>query len=415
MNASYYIQEKKVNRKGRTTVMLDLAWQGQRLQVSSGTMCEPGNFTPEGKKLLNTREDNSLAKNHSLGQLKLNIEAGYLDLQRKLGQNAAISKNAVRQMAEEFLGRPERVPVAVPSRDRESVWELYARWQHINRLKYSKGHLRRYMPVKKWLDQYAPDFKLALLDEEWVQGYENWLLEDSTLRNASLRTHRQFFRQMLKFSRMPFEWLDNPYNENTPGVDLTYAEMQRVYSTEYLHEDLRAAADVYVFLCQIGLRYGDFMKLDAVERFQMADGEILIIHNHLQNKTKAPVTIVLNNNATAIWNKYGGQLPKVTNQEFNRRLKQIGRAAQLTRQVAHTTVRGKVYTTVHRPLWQLLTAHTARHTCASLLLEGSGGKDLSQITLGQSARQSTNIYARPKIEKQISDTLGAWENLEAKK
>lgn len=414
MNASYYIQAKKVNKKGRTTIMMDLAWQGSRLQLSSGVMCEPQNFTPEAKKVLHNREEGSLSKNFILAKLKLALEEGYLDLERRTGRTSTISVDAIRVLAKEFMGKPERVPVAVPSRDRETVWNLFARWQHLNRHKHSESHLRRFVPVKRWLDQYAPAFELSVLNEEWVQGYINWLFENSTLRNSSLRTHVAFFRTMLKINRMPYEWLDNPYTETTPGVDLHYDEMQRVYVTEYLHEDQRAAADVYVFLCQVGLRYGDFLKLDAVVPYQTPDGEVLVILDQRQGKTKAPVSVPLNEMATAIWNKYSGSLPKISNQEFNRRLKEVGRVAKLTRQVAHTTVRGKDYTTSHKPLWQLLTAHTARHTCACLLLEGSGGKELSQLTLGQSSRSSTNIYARPKMPQQVSDTLDAWKKTKSR-
>ena len=92
----------------------------------------------------------------------------------------------------------------------------------------------------------------------------------------------------------------------------------------------------------------------------------------------------------------------------------MGRAAGLNRLVSFTIARGKDYITEQKPLWQLLTAHTARHTAGSLLLEGSGGKELSQHTLGHGDKRSTNLYSRPKQLQQIKDTLAAWQALTSK-
>lgn len=422
MNATYFIQRTKISRKGTCIIHLDLAWRGYRLQLSSGLRCAPENFTPDArnKKLVHSREDNSLALNWKLQQLRLDVELGYLGLEREHQRVRDITPAMVRELVSALLGRqvlPEALkPSQEPgSRAGQDIWEVFGRWRHLNRLKFSEGHLRHFLPAKKWLAIYAPHLTVEELDEEWVQSYVNWLLEHSTLRNGAIRTHLKFFRAMLKFSRLPYEWLVNTYHEHTPGVDLTYQEVQQLYAAEYFLPELRETADVYTFLCMVGLRWSDYLTLDTVTPVPTAQGEVLVILDKQQQKTRQAVTVPLNAIATEIWRKYDGRMPKVTNQEYNRRLKLMARVAKLDRLVDITTVRGIVYSTVRRPLYEVISAHTSRHSFASQLLEGSGNNlALVSEVIGHDDIKTTTIYARKKQLQSIADTLQAWDNLKNK-
>ncbi len=423
MNISYYIQPKKANSKGKTTVMLDFAWRGYRLQVSSGVMVSPENFINDAKKLIHTREENSLSLNWKLAQLRLNLMAGYLKLDGEAGFEKEITLEQVRTMAKKLTGKADKSNYSSARASEQlsakptgtDIWVTHTRWQDLNRLKHSASHLRRFLPVKKWLDRYAPHFTLEELNEEWVQGYTNWLLENSSLRNGGMRAHFIFFRLMLKFAHLPFEWLKQPFSEYTPGVDLTYEEVQRIYRTDYSSLQLRETADMYVFLCQVGLRFSDYLLLKKVTPIQTDSGEVLVIMDHLQKKTKQAVTIPLNPLARTIWEKYGGNMPNPTNQTYNQRLKQMGKGAGLNRMVEVTTVRGNDYTTLQRPLYEVISAHTSRHTFACLVLEAKSS-DIHVVSnaLGHATDKTTGIYARHKQAIMISDTLEAFQELDRK-
>jgi integrase len=425
MNISYYIQAGKVNKKGATTVMLDLTWRGYRLQFSSGVMVRPENFIPnwpaarqpKNAKLLHTAEENALTKNWQLATLKLDLEKEYAVWEVEAKRQKDITPDQVRELVKKLTGRDVARAATVPSKPKpkeENIWYWYERWKHLYRNDFADSHLRRFLSCKKWLDRYHPELVLSELNEEWVQGYHNWLLENSQLRNGTIRIHLMFFRTMLRFARLPYEWLQVPTAENTPGVDLTYQEVLQLHQGQYPTAIMQHIVDAYVFLTQVGLRYGDYLALEAVVPVQTDKGEVLVILDLRQGKTRDAVTIPLTPLATKLWKKYKGQMPKYSNQEFNREIKLAARIARLTRKVLVTTAHGKEYRSQERPLYEIISAHTARHTCASLLLEASGGKELSQLTLGQSSRQSTNIYARHKQLSQIQQTLDAWDNLKKK-
>lgn len=428
MNVNYYIQRGKVNRKGQTPVMLDLNWRGYRLQLSSGVMAAPENFVPDwpldkqprNARVLHTSEPNSLALNWTLDTLRLDLQKQYLAWDVEYGRQRDITPALVREKVSELLGRHvARAAMAATPKRGKTIWDYHEEWLQLYRHKYAENYLRKFHGVKQWLDQYSPHLELRDLNETWVQQYVNWMLETPSLRtgelprNGTIGKHLGFFRAMLRFARLPYEWLQNEFTENTPGVDLFYSEVLAIRNGQYLTPELQQTADTYVLLTQLGLRYGDWLRLSASDlETVLVDGRSrLVFYEFRQGKTAAPVTVAFSDMATEIWQQYGGNLPKVANQTLNERLKYVGRAAGLTRLVSFTIARGKDYITEQKPLWQLLTAHTARHTAGSLLLEGSGGKELSQHTLGHGDKRSTNLYARPKQLQQIQETLAAWQNL----
>ena len=125
-----------------------------------------------------------------------------------------------------------------------------------------------------------------------------------------------------------------------------------------------------------------------------------------QQKTSEPVLIPLPPAAAAIWQRYGGRLPLPSQQERNRRLKALGRAACLTREFVEVAFAGKARTEDVRPLYEVLTTHTARHTGAALLVLGSeGDQTLKEIALGHVA---ASVYGYDTLERYGPLLLQAW-------
>jgi len=113
--------------------------------------------------------------------------------------------------------------------------------------------------------------------------------------------------------------------------------------------------------------------------------------------------------AAAIWQRYGGRLPLPSQQERNRRLKSLGRVAGLTREFVEVAFAGKARTEDVRPLYEVLTTHTARHTGAALLLLGSeGDQTLKEIALGH---VSASVYGYDTLERYGPLLLQAWEQV----
>lgn len=424
MNVGFYMQSGPVNKQGKRPVLVDVSWQGNRVYVSSGKLVTPDGFVPnwpkarqpKSPKLIHSSEDNSLALNWYFSQLKLNIERDFLALERDCGCVKAITKEMVKALVKNLTGAAVPSVAKVKPKAETSIWAYHAKWRTIYAHRHSESYLRKFDGIKDWLERYAPDFQLTDLDETWVQQYEAWMLVTPSLRTGRIsRTgtigkHLSFFKAMLKFARLPHDWLVNNYTENTPGTDLRYEEVLAIYRHEYPFDDWRVTADQYVLLTQLGMRYGDWLRFsekDVIE-VTLEGRQRLVYLDFRQGKTKEPVSVGFSDLAEEIWRKYQGKFKKVANQTFNERLKFIGRAAGLTRIVKTTTVSGKTYTPTERPLWELLTAHTARHTAGSLLRKATGNNELAQHTLGHTSQRTTDIYAHPGLE-QVKASISAWE------
>lgn len=213
-----------------------------------------------------------------------------------------------------------------------SIWAYHAKWKALYAHRHSESYLRKFDGIKTWLERYCPDLRMEQLDKEWVQVYIACMLNTPSLRTGKVpRTgtigkHLGFFKAMLKFTRLPHDWLVNNYTENTPGTDLRYEEVLAVYQHEYLFDELRATADQYVLLTQLGMRYGDWLRFTEkhVQSFLLNGSPRLICLDFRQGKTKEPVMVAFSDLAEEIWHRYLGQFEKVANQTFNERLKFVG-------------------------------------------------------------------------------------------
>lgn len=128
-----------------------------------------------------------------------------------------------------------------------------------------------------------------------------------------------------------------------------------------------------------------------------------------QEKTGEPVLIPFPEPAAAIWLARSGKLPMPSQQERNRRLKQLGQLAGLTREFVEVSFSGKVRHEQVSPLWSVLTTHTARHTGAALLVWASDGdQTLKELALGH---VSASVYGYDTIERYGPQLLSAWEKV----
>lgn len=258
------------------------------------------------------------------------------------------------------------------ARDHHTEWLV--RYSH----KFSSRYLRRFDEVWPWLDLYAPELQLTALNGVWMQKYANWLLQTENPytgempHDGTVGRHMEFFRTMLKFARLPHDWLKGVPVAEMPVVALSYPEMLAIYDAVYPTDELRQTADQFLLLSQLGMHYTDWLRLckEHVEVMIFNDKAQFVLFRHQQAKSSAQLNVGLPHISEIIWKQYGGHFEKVPKQQFNARLKVVGFVAGLSREVTLPMEASQDGPIASRPLWQLLTARTARHTCASLLIEG---------------------------------------------
>jgi integrase len=147
------------------------------------------------------------------------------------------------------------------------------------------------------------------------------------------------------------------------NIYLTQEEIERFALVDCIgREDLKRERDRFMVSYYLILRYGDSIRIRR-DRFFDRDG-VTYYRNEAQ-KTGTVSYVPVKPRALEILTRYGYDLSGDTNQEANRKLKQLGALAGI-----NSNVDGK-------PKWQRITTHTARRSAATNLM--LAGVELNQI------------------------------------
>ena len=427
VNVSFRIQKGRVNKHGESLVMVRVTWQGERVSVSTGQLITPDAFKLHWPQ---TRQSNALQTeavdtelNAHFTRLKAGIEHRFHALERVVGQAKAITPDMVRVLVKDATGAS--VPAVDGRLAPKTIWHYHAEWQVENSLRLSQRALHRFDNLWQWLDEYAPGLELTALDERWLRDYANWVVQnlnpftDKAAHDGTVGSHLRFFGAMLAFARMPHAWLQNVTVSTVPVVTLSPAELIAIRNTVYrrtrfhLAEELRQTADQYVLLSLLGIRYRDWLRLseEDVTVVTVLGKPQLLLKKAGQSPNRTSFVAVLPDLAAEIWLQYSGRFATVPKEEFNERLRYIGLAAQLTRVVSFDATYNDYIINTIRPISYLLTARTARHTAAALLLAGDGNTGVGRFLPPLKSTSSKNQYAQAKDLQKIADSLEAWDIL----
>jgi integrase len=160
---------------------------------------------------------------------------------------------------------------------------------------------------------------------------------------------------------------------------------------------------LFIVGCWTGCRFSDISQITPEN---VSEG---FIHMK-QYKTGKRVLIPLHLVVTAILSKYKGKLPEVTtNQQFNRALKNIAEAAEITQMTHKAITKGGVKVSTAYPKFKLVTTHTARRSFATNLYK-SGFPSLSIMAItGHNTETSFLKYIKVTPDEHAKKLQLHWE------
>ncbi len=156
--------------------------------------------------------------------------------------------------------------------------------------------------------------------------------------------------------------------------------------------------DAFLFCCYTGLRFSDFKQLNDSYRTNI-DGQEWIVMKSIKTgvKLSIPLYLLFGGKALKIVRKYGslGVLAALgCNADTNRLLRKLGDMARVRKH---------------------FTFHTARHTCATLLMHRGVPITTVQRLLGHTSVKTTEIYSEVFNETMIRDLEKAEKALNRKR
>lgn len=156
---------------------------------------------------------------------------------------------------------------------------------------------------------------------------------------------------------------------------LTPDELRKLENLEIKDRKLRHVLDAFLFCCYVGLRFSDFCQLKQ-SNFIKVNGKKWLHFKSIKTgiELRLPLHLLFEGKALAILDKYNiAEFASLgSNSEVNKCLAQITMMARIKKHV---------------------TYHTARHTCATLLIHQGVPITTVQKLLDHTSVKTTEIYS----------------------
>jgi integrase len=191
--------------------------------------------------------------------------------------------------------------------------------------------------------------------------------------------------------------------EDSDAIYLSHQEIIAIYQTDLsAHAHLIEYRDLFVLGCLTGLRFSDFstLKPEDLQRDMLYKK---------QEKSDHWVIIPLREEAKHIFTRqFKEKIPALTNPEFNRHIKTIGKLAGLNRSIKFSYKKGNKSIEVVKPKYDWITSHTARRSfCTNEFLAGTPVELIMKIS-GHKRTKDFYKYIRITPEEAANKIKELW-------
>jgi len=319
----------------------------------------------------------------------------------KLNERIAIIYNKVMEAVNSSIASNKSINIEDL---RRKVWEasdhdddalLFWIHEQIPLLDIKEGTRKHYYPLENRLREWG---KIRTWDDvttEKIYEFDAWLhglckpVNEASIRagvapkrigNAGVYNYHKTFKTLLRRARRMGKITINPYDllvgefkrgDKESTEFLTEAEMEKIRKLPLKRGSvLDISRDLFVFQMYTGLAYSDAEAFDFA-KYKKVDGAWIYVGQRI--KTGVQYVSELLPPVVKILKKYQGEVPQINNSDYNRRLKEIQRMAEID-------------TRLH--------SHLARHTFATWMLANDVKIENVRKMLGHKSIVTTQRYAK---------------------
>lgn len=259
------------------------------------------------------------------------------------------------------------------SRISERYIKASTKKQHIKVLNFLKSEYK----AIKCFDDLTPA-AIRRLDEYMHRRNIRTAAQPQQMAQTTISSYHKIIKHYINEAILSGFMESNPYRrvkiergQSKPRVVLSLAEIDKIYNfrtTSLLDAKIR---DLFIVQVYTGLAFADLMGTDFTKKEKR--GEIWVLYDQRQ-KTGTGYYITLLPRVLEVLDRYGGKLPRLAYDVYNRNLKAVARAAGIEKTV---------------------TTHIGRHTFATTIALGSGLPiEVVARMLGHTDIKTTQIYAK---------------------
>ena len=346
----FVLDKIKANRLGLAPLRCRITYLGERKPFATGLFVNPKHWDSKSQLAKPPNEDNNFI-NAELSLIKNKINQAFLFLQvqglefdvediYKQYKGEPIQKQlGIVQFYSSYL---ERLKKMIGKDFKQSTWEKF------NEILPAIKEYIFYKYQKK-------DISLNKLDYNFIEDFDYYLRTEKSNSQITINKKIQRIKKVIKTARKQ-KLLDyNPFEEHKPKqaktkiIFLTKDELDELKEKEFQSEILNKVRDCYIFCCYTGLGYSEMFSLKKSDLKKDEDGTLWIYKERQKTERAFSIPLIFSEPLEII-EKYNSEseylLPRISNQYFNRLLKEIAFTHEITKKLTHHTARKTFATTV---------------------------------------------------------------------
>ncbi len=385
----FVLDKAKSNNKGLAPLRCRITYLGERKPFATGIFVIPKHWDSNKQLTKPPNEENNYI-NNQLSLIKNKINQAFLLLQVKeepFDVNDIYNQYAGKTLAKEYglieyyQIYLERLKKLIGIEIKQQTWDKFS---------YIKDDVSEFIKhhYKK------SDVKLKDLDFNFISELEYYSKTELEHKQVTINKALQRLKKVVKQSVIN-DYLDkNPFEEHKPKkvypkiIFLTQQELDKLENHTFQSDPLNRVKDCYIFCCYTGLAYREMFELRKDDLITKPDGITWIYQKREKTERTFSVPLILPK-ALQIMEAYSSEseflLPRISNQSFNRLLKEIAFTLEISKNLTH---------------------HTARKTFAStVLLNNNIPIEVVSKLLGHSKITTTQEYYAELMPEKLSENL----------
>ena len=359
-----YNRKKQLNRQGTALVQVEALLNQRKVYFRTNLYLKPEHWNSRNAQVDNHPQAHDL--NSMLFEFVLHLQAIELSLwKRGIPVTLSLLKDAIKK------GKPINVTFPVFAR-------IYV--QESDRKRSTKENLMTTVTV---LQEFRPGLDFKDITYTFLKDFEVHLKEKGNSVNTvakHMRQLRTLVNEAINQGYIPSDaYPFRKYKikqEKGRKEFLTPDELKRLENLD-VDKKLRHVLDAFLFCCYTGLRFSDFCQLSPAN-FIKVNGKRWLHFTSIKTgvELRLPLHLLFEGKALAVLERYDivTDFAKIgPNSEANKYLAQLAALARIRKHI---------------------TYHTARHTCATLLVHQGVPITTVQKLLGHTSVRTTEVYSQ---------------------
>ena len=359
-----YNRKKQLNKQGTALVQVEALLNQRKVYFRTNLYLKPEHWNSRNAQVDNHPQAHDL--NSMLFEFVLHLQAIELSLwKRGIPVTLSLLKDAIKK------GKPINVTFPVFAR-------IYV--QESDRKRSTKENLMTTVTV---LQEFRPGLDFKDITYTFLKEFEVHLKEKGNSVNTvakHMRQLRTLVNEAINQGYIPSDAY--PFRkfkikqEKGRKEFLTPDELRKLENLQVSDKRLRHVLDAFLFCCYTGLRYSDFCQLTP-ENIIRVNGKRWLYFKSVKTdvEIRLPLHLLFEGKALAVLERYDivTDFAKIgPNSEANKYLAQLAALARIRKHI---------------------TYHTARHTCATLLVHQGVPITTVQKLLGHTSVRTTEVYS----------------------